>query len=386
MSAYFAVEILFIYLILIPNPQAHTLLNRRFINLESFLTTLRRMGVFSQLVPLAKPLAVLIGPAPIFYLYRSWESIPTTLQQRERRPLTVSTAISIVMLLIASLIYLCIALFGGSENIYALTQARFKTSITVIQSRLSRIRNLTAEDHILFERLATSLSERLNYAMYGPRPLIECSWCLSIHGQPTSPPISLGDPIMYLLYSLPRIVMPYLIHSFILGITTTPFLTSTQQTRDLRIYLSYALGLTLSAELWILVTFDTTSNSAANELAEVTWLHWELHFFRYIMLSLFGIAQAGLTYVLENGMIPLPLTYEDRLTQIAIMFETVAARMRLTRTLRWVTMSNPTWRERMERRWTKRSMEKVEIPVDIRQKWEREARGWVDGMIQAKEE
>jgi len=344
------------------------------------------MGIFSQLLPLVKPLSILIGPAPIFYLFRSWQSIPASARKGQRRSLPKSSLVSVTILSIVCLIYLCNALFGESENIYALTQARFKTSVTVIQSRLSRIRNLTTEDHILLERLATSLSERLNYAIYGPKPLIECSWCLSPYEQPNSPSILLGESMMYILYPLPQIISPYLFHAFILGLTTTPFLTSTQITRALRVYLSYALGLTLAAELWILATFDITSNSSANELREVTWLHWDLHFFRYIMLFLIAVVHAGLLYIVDAGLFPLPATKDDRILHLSNIAETVTARLKLTRAIRIVVLRNPVWRDRMERWWRKRNVEKVEIPEDVQRKWETEARVWVDGMIQIKEE
>ena len=337
-------------------------------------------------MPLVKPLTFLIGPAPLFYLYRSWQSFPASLQRSQRRDLPKSSLFAIIVLITASVIYLCIALFGDSENIYSLTQARFKTSVTVLQSRLSRIRSLSPQDHILLERLATSLSERLNYASYGPKPLIDCPWCLATHVQPNSPPILVGESTMYLLFSLPRIISPYLVHAFILGITTTPFFSSTQFTRNLRVYLSYALGLTLAAEIWILATFDSNSNSSANEFTEVTWLHWDLHFFRFVMLSVNAGIHATLAYILDTGAIDLPATREDRLMQLATITETVTARMRLSRILRTVILQNSVWRERAEGWWNRRKVERIEIPEDIRQKWEREARIWVDGMIQVKEQ
>lgn len=344
------------------------------------------MGIFSQLIPLVKPLTILIGPVPLFYVYRYWKSTPKIIQRQNRRPLTKSASLSIILLATASFVYLCIALFGGSENVYSLTQARYVTSINVIQTRLQRIRRLKAEDHVLLERLATSLSERLNYATYGPKPLTECTWCLSLHTQPNSQPVMLGESTMYLLYSLPGIIAPYLFHAFILGITTTPFLAPSLLTRDLRIYFSYALGLTLAAELWILVTFDGTVNSSATEFRDVSWLHWDLQYFRYTMLCMISGIHAVLVYVIETGLLVLPATSEDRLLQLGIITGTVGARMRLTRTIRAVVLQNSDWREKMEGWWTKKRVENVEIPVEIREKWEGEARNWVDGMIQVKEE
>ena len=343
-----------------------------------------RMGILPLLFPLLKPLTILIGPAPLFYVYRSWQSKPASVQQH-RRPLPIQSFRATVLLGIASVVYICIYLLG-TENIFSLTSTRFVTPPSVIQSRLARLRLLTQEDQILLDRLGTSLSERLNYAIYGPTPLTHCTWCqitrTDVNGQ-----ITVGDATMYLLFSLPQIISPYLIHAFILGATTTPFLTSSQISRDLRTYMSYVLGLLLAAELWTLATFDGNVNSSANELRDVIWLHWDLHSFRYIALSMTSLAQAAMIYVVETGLIVLPPSMEDRLSQIGVVGENVAQRMRLARTVRRVIMRDSEWRLRSIRWWDKQQIpERPEIPEEVKVKWETDARNWVDGMIKIEDE
>lgn len=339
------------------------------------------MGILSQLIPLVKPLTVLIGPAPIFYLYRSWQSIPTSLQN-VRRPLPRPSLISITILLVASLLYLGVALLGRSENIFYLTNSRFVVPSSVLQTRLAKLRPLTPNDHTLIERLATSLSERLNYAVYGPTPLINCGWCLSKQVQQPNDPVAIGEATYYLLFSLPQLITPYLFHAFILGATTTPFLTSTQTTRNLRTYVSYVLGLILLAELWILITFNGNTNAAAHELKDVEWLHWDLQSFRYTCLAIISVLQAGIVYTFDTGMVVLPPSETDKMFQLGLIQENIAQRMKLARTVKGVVMQNPEWREKVEKWWESQRVGNVEIPEELRLQWETEARRWVDGLIQ----
>jgi hypothetical protein len=339
------------------------------------------MGILSQLIPLVKPLTALIGPAPLFYIYRSWQSIPASVQP-VRRPLPRSSIISITILLIASFLYLGVTLLGRPEHIFYLTKSRFVVPSTVLQTRLAKLRPLTPDDYTLIERLATSLSERLNYAVYGPTPLIHCSWCLSEHTQQPNNPIYIGDATYYLLFSLPQLIAPYLFHAFILGVTTTPFLTSTQTTRNLRTYISYALGLLLIAELWILATFDGSTNASAHELKDVEWLHWDMHSFRYTCLAIISALQAGIVYAFDTSMVVLPPSETDRMFQLGLIQENVAQRMKFARTVRSVVMQNPEWRGKVEKWWNSKRVENVEIPEELRQQWEADARRWVDGMIQ----
>jgi hypothetical protein len=186
---------------------------------------------------------------------------------------------------------------------------------------------------------------------------------------------------MYLLFSLPSIVTPYLFHAFSLGLATTPFLTRTEITRDLRVYFAYALGLILAAELWILLTFDGNVNSSANQVGEVVWLHWDLYSFRFGCLALLSAVHAGLIYVFETGWVVLPGSKEDRLFQIGTLAETVGARIALSRTVRRTVMRG-SWRERVLAWWDKQRVdERAEVPEEVRERWTREARQWVDGIL-----
>ena len=343
-----------------------------------------RMGILPLLLPLLKPLTILIGPAPLFYVYRFWQSKPASIQQH-RHPLPIQSFVAIVLLCITALVYICICLLG-TENIFYITSTRFATSPSVIQTRLSRVRLLTPEDQILLDRLGTSLSERLNYAIYGPTPLTHCTWCqitrTDVNGQ-----ITVGDATMYLLFSLPQIISPYLIHAFVLGTTTTPFLITSQVSRDLRTYMSYVLGLLLAAELWILVTFDGNVNSSAHELRDVVWLHWDLYSFRYTALSMTSLVQAAMIYVVETELIVLPASMKDRLFQMGVAEESAAQRMRLARIVKKVVMKNSEWRVRSIRWWDKQQIpERPEIPEEVKVKWETDARNWVDAMIKIEDE
>jgi hypothetical protein len=335
-----------------------------------------KMGILPQLLPLVKPLTFLIGPAPLFYLYRSWRSTPAVKQCR--RPLPSVSLFAIAILILSSLVYGGISLFGGSENIFYLTKARFITSPSILQNSLAKIRPLIQTDNTLIARLGTSLSERLNYARYGPTPLMHCSWCLANYDNNTV----LGDATMYLLFSLPQIISPYLLHAFILGVTTTPFLTSSRTCRKLRTYIAYVIGLVLAAELWILVTADGNVNSSAQDLSDVKWLHWDLHTFRYTSLSILSLLQAVAVYIIETGLVVIPQSsLEDRVFEVGTMGEGIARRIKLMRSVKEVVMQSPEWRARAEEWASQNRIPEGDVSEETRRRLEAEARKWVDGML-----
>src|SRR5579859_5619491 len=268
------------------------------------------MGIIPLLFPILKQFGILVGPAPLFYLYRSWQSLPASVP-RNRYSLPATSLLAIVILLFASLVYLTISLFGGSENIFYLTNARFITPSNLLSARLSKLRPIQQDDNLLIERLSNSLAERINYSIYGPGPVTQCTWCLTTQNESGTQ----GDATMYLLFSIPEIISPYLIHAFILGVTTTPFLATGYVTRNMRVYVSYLLGLAMATEIWILLTFDGTVNASATNLREVVWLHWDLFSFRYISLAVISLLHAFVVYFLDTGFIVIPPAIEDRLFQ-----------------------------------------------------------------------
>src|ERR1700694_3824495 len=103
------------------------------------------MGILPQLRPLLKPLTMLIGPAPLFYLYHTWRSAPAVKQAR--RPLQSASIYAIAILLFSAFIYAGITFLGGSENIFYVAKARFVTSPSILQNRLAKFRPLTQNDH-----------------------------------------------------------------------------------------------------------------------------------------------------------------------------------------------------------------------------------------------
>lgn len=338
------------------------------------------MGILPLLFPILKQFTILVGPAPLFYLYRSWQSLPASVH-RSRHPLTVTSLLSIAVLLLAALVYLITAVLGGSENIFHLTNARFTTPSNVISARLSKARPFTQTDGVLISRLSTSLAERISYTIYGPEPLTQCTWCLST----TDDGGTHGDAAMYLMFSLPQILSPYLVHAFILGFTTTPFLARGYVTRNMRVYISYLLGLVMATEVWILITFDGTVNAPATALREVTWLHWDLFSFRYASLAIISLLHALVIYLLDTGAIVLPATMEARLFQLAAMEEDINQRMRFTRTLNGAVMKRLAWRTKVVQYWDAQRGNEQAVPEEFKSLWEPNVRKFVDGIIKFEE-
>jgi len=293
----------------------------------------------------------------------------------------VASSLSIAVLLLAALVYFTAAIFGGSENIFYLANARFITPSNVLSARLSKARPFTQTDGVLISRLSTSLAERISYTIYGPEPLIQCTWCLTT----TDDGGTHGNAAMYLIFSLPQILSPYLVHAFVLGLTTTPFLARGYVTRNMRIYVSYLLGLLMATEVWTLISFDGTVNASATALGEVTWLYWDLFSFRYTSLAVISLLHAIVIYLLDTGAIVLPTTMEDRLFQLAAMEENINQRMRFTRTLNGVIMKRSAWRTKVVQYWDAQREKEQTVPEEIKSLWESDARMWVDGMIKFEE-
>jgi hypothetical protein len=192
--------------------------------------------------------------------------------------------------------------------------------------------------------------------------------------------------MMYLLFSLPQIFSSYLVHAFILGMTTTPFLARGNVTRNMRIYVSYLLGLVMATEIWILFTFDGTVNASATTFQEVHWLHWDLHSFRHSCLTIISVLHAIVVYLLDTGVVVLPASMETRLFQLAALEDNINQRMRFTRDVRRAVMKNPAWRAKVLGYWDKQGDGKLDVPEEIKAMWEPEARKWVDGLVKFEEE
>ena len=89
-------------------------------------------------------------------------------------------------------------------------------------------------------------------------------------------------------------------------------------------------------------------------------------------------------YVIETAWVTLPPSEEERLFKVSNVNENVAQRIRLARTVREVSMKNGKWRQRVDKWWDKqrgKNEDVPEIPLEVRQKWEAEARSWVDAKI-----
>jgi hypothetical protein len=91
-------------------------------------------------------------------------------------------------------------------------------------------------------------------------------------------------------------------------------------------------------------------------------------------------------YLLDTGVVVLPVSMETRLFQLAALQDNINQRMRFTRIVKSVVMKNPAWRAKVLSYWDKQGDSKPDVPEEIRAMWEPEARKWVDGMVKFEEE
>lgn len=171
---------------------------------------------------------------------------------------------------------ICFALsatYFQPENVFTSTNSRLlQTPTDVLFNRIERLREPTPTDEILRSRLA-SKDARLLYAAYGPRPLVECTWC------------RLDDPNTFMMYHLPAMVAPHLLHLGVIGVaTSSAFSRYGGNWRTLATL--FALGI-FAVEVWFkcVSRSDMDANMTARDEQAVVWTHWRMRVFRTVGMA-----------------------------------------------------------------------------------------------------
>ncbi|KAK6533832.1 hypothetical protein TWF281_005186 [Arthrobotrys megalospora] len=234
----------------------------------------------------------LFGPILIPKLIAVIRSV--NLRKTSTRPLDHRTRFSLNVLTLTVFLALASSYsYFQSENIIAVTGARLLlTPNDVLLRRVENLRlgqgrqGISGDDAILLNTLRTR-EGRLLYAAYGPKPLIECTWC------------SISDPTSYLYYSAPAIAAPHILNIAILGFVTSSL--SSKAARSLRIPATIAgLGVALG-EFIFLYTNDFLQNTQATTPAEVNWYHWRLLTYRGLAIAVVNCSFGIVAYLVATG-------------------------------------------------------------------------------------
>ncbi|EPS44908.1 hypothetical protein H072_1094 [Dactylellina haptotyla CBS 200.50] len=193
----------------------------------------------------------------------------------------------LILALISSLTYF------QDENIISATGARLLlTPNDVLMRRLETLRHrqgipkLSENDVTLLDALQTR-EGRLLYAAYGPRPLIECSWC------------TLSDPTSYLYYAIPTIALPHIANIAILGVVTSSLFS--KSAGSLRIHATITgLGVAMG-EILLIYNFEIIQNTQAARPIDVNWFYWRLLTYRGIAIAVVNFIFSMMLYLTATG-------------------------------------------------------------------------------------
>lgn len=231
-------------------------------------------------------------------------------------PSGVSHALNI--LFISTFLFLASTLPTFSpENIFALTSSRLQTPNDVLFTRLGALRagaTLTESDRILRLRLS-SLDARCLYFTYGPDVLTHCPFCVS------------DEPNTYFYYALPSLLLPHLIHLFVLGLATSSVLAGKYGSRWRTS--AVAVGVVLALfECYYVGTHDSKANARVIRAEDLDLFHWRMRTIRGIIIA---VIDAGLAFVLwaasTNRIFAVPPSPSERINASLKVLENVRARL-----------------------------------------------------------
>ncbi|KAK4610151.1 hypothetical protein CLAFUW4_13731 [Fulvia fulva] len=280
----------------------------------------------------------------ILAFYRSLKNRPAS----QIRPLPTKTSYALAILFISgTLAFLSTLPAFAPENIFRLTQSRLHTNGGVLLTRLATVRSVTAPDEKLraiFD--AGGLEARLLYARYGPQVLLDCT--LAKAGD-------IGAERAFLIYALPSLLTPHLLHLFALGIATSGLLSGKEGARWRT--MAIITGLILAVvEIYIISNYNDRANARSVRVNDIDFLHWKMAVYR-------GLAIAGSDGVLgwviwlqaTGRAFITPPTPGEKILETGAALEKVFAKTRGIGVVRNAALRDGGMRKRVDEYWFKES-------------------------------
>ena len=172
---------------------------------------------------------------------------------------------------------------------------------------------MTPLDEILKEKLKSKESKLL-YLAYGPYALADCTFCKS------------EEPLSYLLYSLPSLVAPHLVHSAILALSTSGLLAGKYGARW-RPHITLAVLALAAGELYLTFTYNVTENVKSTRWTEIDFFYDKVQLYRSLAFVAVDIALASVTWLSStNRLFVCPASVSERLQGLLQSTETSAGR------------------------------------------------------------
>ena len=232
-------------------------------------------------------------------------------------------------------------------NVFRQTQSRLGTTGGVLLTRLAALRPLTAADERLRAVLDSGgMDARLLYAKYGPRVLMECT--LAQAGD-------LGAQQGFLIYALPGMLAPHLLHLVALGVATSALLSGAEGARW-RVVATLA-GLAVAvAEVAFVATYDDRHNMRSTRVNDVDFVFWKLQVWRGLLIA---ATDAGLGWVVwlqatGRAFLSAPAAGERVLDHVKVL-EGLLGKVRALGVIRNGTVRDASLRRKLDTYWVKES-------------------------------
>ena len=229
--------------------------------------------------------------------------------------------------------------YFSPPNIYTETSSRFGTSIELIFSRLSAIRSLTPFDEQLRSKIASRAS-RLLYLQYGPSTLAECPFCDS------------SSPNTYLIYALPSILFPHVLHLLVLGCATSQPLSGREGNSWRTLFTVVGLALAL-VDVYAMSSMGPITDLRVGVQPDVSWpFFWRTRTARFLAIAVSDLAMSFTVYLSStNRLFVSPPSVSEKIEGLTRMAEGTNAKMHALGSTRNVIARDEALRRREDAYW-----------------------------------
>lgn len=278
-------------------------------------------------------------------------------------PLPASAARSLNLLFFSALVFLISTLpIFTPANIFQQTQSRVQTPTLVLFTRLSALHALTPTETTLSTVFAHSgLDVRLLYLRFGPNVLASAAHITPLPAAAAqTAPASAPDAVnIYLLHALPSLLGPHLLHLLVLGLVTSPLLTSTNSSPSpaaprFRTPATIAGLVLAAADLAATATYDHHTNALATRSSDLVPFFWRARLFSRLAVVGVDAALGWILYLTATGRIlQQPEPAAQRVEAVAKELEAVLGKMRGLGAVRNVVARDTGLRGRVEGYWVR---------------------------------
>ncbi|RKF56576.1 putative chorismate synthase protein [Golovinomyces cichoracearum] len=309
-----------------------------------------------------KLLLTFLGPILVPKAIKCYRDYKSTHSSTRVRPLPSAVLCALLLLLAFTLYYISQTLPNSSpEEVFSITHSRLQIPNDVLFARLSAIRpeGLTESDKILKSKFH-SLDSRLLYLQYGPKTLIDCTFCRA------------EDPKSYFYYSIPSLLFPHLFNLALLGFITSGLFIG-KHTSVWRTQVSIAaIGLSI-IDLYLTFSFPYRSNSRAKTFQEVYLFFWKARTYRFFALACLDWLIGILLYLSSTQRAFLnPLSVSEKVDSLVHVIDATRSKVIAIGVVQNTIVRNQELRDEVQQYWmnevqlTQRVMEEKEVVDSVK--------------------